>query len=88
MTAMLKFVTEKDHIYALNADGEMMAKVKFPEISPGIYDICSTDVDPSLRGQGIAGKLVQAAVNEIHRKGGNVQATCSYAAAWLKRHQK
>ena len=36
---------------------------------------------------GIAAKLVEAAVKEIHSRGKKVQATCSYAAKWLKEHE-
>ena len=36
-------------------------------------------VDESLRGQGIASKLVEMAVAEIKRKDCQVQASCSYA---------
>ena len=34
------------------------------------------------------GKLVQAAVDEITARGGEVRATCSYAAKWLTTHRK
>lgn len=51
-------------------------------------DIFHTEVDASLQGQGIAGKLVARTVAEIERRGGKTMedASCSYAAAWLKRH--
>jgi predicted GNAT family acetyltransferase len=52
------------------------------------YIIDHTFVDESLRGQGIASKLVQAAVDEIESKGGVVKATCSYAVNWLDKHTK
>ena len=40
----------------------------------------------SLQGQGVAGKLVQAAVDDIKSMGGEVRATCSYAVKWLEKH--
>ncbi len=36
-----------------------------------------TFVDDSLRGQGIAGKLVKTALEEIQSRNGKVTATCS-----------
>lgn len=45
-----------------------------------------TFVDDSLRGQGIASQLVQAAVNEIKKQHKQVKATCSYAVNWLTKH--
>ena len=77
------FLTEQGRIYMEDAQGRIVAEITFPEILPGVYNIDHTFVDNSLRGQGIASKLVQAAVDEIRRRGGEVQATCSYAVKWL-----
>ena len=77
------FLTEQGRIYMEDAQGRIVAEIPFPEILPGVYNIDHTFVDNSLRGQGIASKLVQAAVDEIRRRGGEVQATCSYAVKWL-----
>ena len=67
-------------------NGRVVAEITFQETSLGIFVINHTFVDESLRGQGIASKLVQAAVDEIKKRGGQVQATCSYAKKWLKEH--
>lgn len=77
------FLTEQDRIYMEDAQGRIVAEITFSEILPGVYNIDRTFVDNSLCGQGIASKLVQAAVDEIRRRGGEVQATCSYAVKWL-----
>ena len=39
-----------------------------------------------LRGQGIAAKLMEAAVNSARRRGKKIIPQCSYAAAWLAKH--
>ena len=77
------FKTEKGRIFMEDENGKSIAEITFPETAPGVYTIDHTFVDSSLRGQGIAGKLVQAAVDEITSRGGKVQATCSYAKKWL-----
>ena len=77
------FKTEKSRIFMEDENGKAIAEITFPETAPGVYTINHTFVDSSLRGQGIAGKLVQAAVDEITSCGGKVQATCSYAKKWL-----
>lgn len=77
------FQTEKNRIYLEDEQGRTIAEITFPETAPGTYTIDHTFVDGSLRGQGVASKLVQAAVDEIQRRGGEVQATCSYARKWL-----
>lgn len=63
-----------------------VAKITFPEISPNVYEIQKTFVDDSLRGQGIAGKLVQMAISEINKRGGEITASCSYAKQWIEKH--
>ena len=68
----MDFQAEGNSIVSRSADGAVLARVDFSEAAPGAYDIFHTEVDASLQGQGVAGKLVARAVAEI--------------AAWLKRH--
>ena len=79
------FITEENRIYMNDENGKLVAEILFPETSDGVFTITRTFVDESLRGQGVASKLVQAAVDEIERQGGKVEATCSYAAKWLEK---
>ncbi len=76
----------ENRISQKDENGRVIAEITFPETSPRIFVINHTFVDESLRGQGIASKLVQAAVDEIKKRGGKVEATCSYAKKWLKEH--
>ena len=77
---------EKERVYALDESGKLVAEITFPETAPGVYTMDHTFVDPSLRGQGMADKLVRAALEQIRENGGTPAATCSYAAAWLAKH--
>ena len=77
------FQKEKCRFYMEDENGKLIAEVTFPETEPGVFTIDHTFVDSSLRGQGIASKLVQAAVDTIHCQGGKVKATCPYAENWL-----
>ena len=79
----MEFKREENRIYKTDDTGKVIAEVTFPETAEGVYTIDHTFVDNSLRGQGVAGQLVQAAVDEITAKGGRVEATCSYAVKWL-----
>ncbi|MBR0085618.1 MAG: N-acetyltransferase [Lachnospiraceae bacterium] len=83
----MEFEKGTNRLYKEDENGKLIAEVTFPETAPGVYTINHTFVDGSLRGQGVAGKLVQAAVNEIEGRGGEVRATCSYAVAWLAGHK-
>ncbi|MBD5236258.1 MAG: N-acetyltransferase [Bacteroidales bacterium] len=81
----MEFTTEKDRIYAEDASGKVIAEVTFPTEN-GVAVIDHTFVDPSLRGGGVAGKLVKSAADKIIADGNKLSATCSYAVAWLQRH--
>lgn len=82
----MNFIKEKERIYAKDENDKVIAEIEFKEIEKGVYDICHTFVDESLRGQGIASKLVQEAVKEIELRNGKITASCSYAKKWLERH--
>ena len=45
-----------------------------------------TQVDPSLSGQGIAGKLVREAAEQLRADGRKAVLTCSYAIQWFSQH--
>ncbi|MDE7380996.1 MAG: N-acetyltransferase [Muribaculaceae bacterium] len=81
----MEFITEKDRIYATDADGNIIAEVTFPT-KDGVSIIDHTFVDPSLRGEGIAARLVKLAAEKIISEGNKLAATCTYAVAWFKRH--
>ena len=80
----MEFQREPGRIYAMNGN-KLVAEVTFPA-RDGVAVIDHTFVDDSLRGQGVAGQLVQAALAQIRERGGTPAATCSYAAHWLSTH--
>ncbi len=82
----MKFQTEKNRIFFEDEQGRILAQVSFPSISETRVDIEHTFVDPCLRGQGVAGKLVRAAADEIRKTGRTAICSCHFAASWLKSH--
>lgn len=82
----MNFIHEKDRIYAEDQEGKVIAEVTFPEREHNIVDIDHTFVDSSLRGQGIAGKLMEEVVSRLHSTGQKAICTCPYAVTWFKRH--
>lgn len=84
----MEFKIEENRIYLENNEGKVIAEIEFEKMENNKYNIYHTFVDESLRGQGIASKLVQMAVNEIRKRGGEPTATCSYAKAWLEKQGK
>lgn len=81
----MEFITEKDRIYATDHFNKIIAEVTFP-LKDGVATIDHTFVDPSLRGQGVAGELVKLAAEKILADGNKIAATCEYADKWFKRH--
>ena len=84
----MEFKKEENRIYLDNEEGKVLAEIEFEQLENKEFNIYHTFVDESLRGQGIAAKLVQMAIDEIEAKGGKVRATCSYAKSWIDRNKK
>lgn len=81
----MDFITEKERIYATDASGKVLAEVTFPTRN-GVSTIDHTFVDYSLRGQGIAGRLVKLAADKILSDGNKIAASCAYALTWFQRN--
>ena len=45
-----------------------------------------TEVDRAYEGQGVGGRLVRGALDDVRARGGRVLAVCPFVAAWLERH--
>lgn len=82
----MNFQQTDGRIWLDNEEGRLVAEITFPEVRPGVADIDHTFVDPSLRGQGAAGKLVQAAADQLRQRGMKAQLTCPYAKKWFGEH--
>jgi len=50
------------------------------------FVISHVGVHPSLRGQGVAGKIVEAGLEYARENSFRVIPMCSYAAAYIRRH--
>ena len=83
----MEFLEEKGRIYAVDANGKLLAEVTFPD-DGNTAVIDHTFVDESLRGQGTASKLLRQAVDSIRRQGKKARPVCSYARHGLKSTQR
>ena len=81
-----RFDVKKDKTGYVTPDGNVLAEVLYPEISPGVVEFNHTEVDASLQGQGIAGKLLERAAARVKADGKKAVLTCSYAVGWFERH--
>lgn len=80
---------ENDHkIWMEDEKGKVIAEIDFPEVGENTVNITHTEVDPSLGGQGIAGKLTEAAAKKIQASGKKAELSCSYAIKWFGKHDE
>lgn len=81
----MKFTQEPGRIFAQDESGKLLAEVTFPDRGDAV-EINHTFVDPSLRGQGVAGQLLQAVADTLRAGGRRAIPTCSYAVRWFEAH--
>jgi len=71
-----------------NDQGVTIAEVTFPDVKDHVVNINHTYVDDSLRGQGVAGKLMIEVAEQLRREGKKAILTCSYAVSWFSKNKE
>lgn len=56
-------------------------------LGDGVMDIVHTGVPPASEGHGVAALLVRAALAHARAQGLKVRPSCSYVAAYMRRHR-
>lgn len=82
----MDFTHNKNQIALFSETGDLLAEITFPNIDETTVDVNHTFVDSSLRGQGIAGKLMQELVSDLEANSLKAVPTCSYAQGWFEKH--
>lgn len=82
----MDFTHNKNQIALFSETGDLLAEITFPNIDETTVDVNHTFVDSSLRGQGIAGKLMQELVSDLEANNLKAVPTCSYAQGWFEKH--
>lgn len=70
--------------FELNEQGKL-AYASF-RISGHVISLLHIEADPSLRGQGTAGRLMEGVLGMIREKGMKVRPVCGYADSYIRRH--
>lgn len=73
----------QDKIVCLDDNNSIVAEIDFPKTGVNEITITHTFVDSSLRGQGIAKKLVEEVISIARKEKYNIRATCSYAMRYF-----
>ena len=82
----MEFVRKEHEITLESPEGKVLACVTFPSVAAGTVEIDHTFVDDSLRGQGIAGRLMEEAASCLRERNLKAVLTCSYAVKWFEKH--
>jgi predicted GNAT family acetyltransferase len=84
----MNFTYNPNQIAYFHSDNNLLAEVTFPNVDENTVDINHTFVDDSLRGQGVAGKLMEATALYLRSQGKKAVLTCSYAISWFEKHKE
>ena len=76
-----------NRIFMNDENGKTIAEVTFPNLDDNTIIIDHTFVDDSLRGQGIAAKLMLEVIKYAKENNKNIKATCSYALMWFEKNK-
>jgi len=78
---------EVDHrgAFVYTVDGRRLGEMTYSRVNDSLVIIDHTEVDPSLSGQGIGRRLLDAAVAWAREHGTKFMATCPFALAQFKR---
>ncbi len=82
----MDFKTEKEKTWLEDETGRQIAVLEHPETRPGVVNLLHTVVDPSMGGQGIAGKITEFTAKKLRKEGLKAELSCSYSIRWFAKH--
>lgn len=82
------FNLSHNKIFMNDSSGKIIAEVTFPNFDNNTIIIDHTFVDDSLRGQGIAAKLMLEVVKYAKSNNKKIKASCSYAVKWFEKNRE
>jgi predicted GNAT family acetyltransferase len=72
--------------YEIWVDGERAGLVAYIR-GDDVIELVHTEVDERFQGQGVAGKLVGAVLDDARAAGLAVRPDCPYVRSWIRRHE-
>lgn len=82
------FIKGENSFYQEDEKGNKLAEIKYKELDEHTVEANSTFVDPSLRGQGVAEKLVDRLVEEMKKEDKKIHPTCPYIVKLFERKEE
>lgn len=84
----MQFQYDTNRVFLTDEQNKLLAEVTFDTLSDTSVDITHTFVDDSLRGQGMAGKIMAATAEYLKQQQKQIKCTCSYAQHWFAKHEE
>ena len=84
----MNWIFEDGRIYSVDDNNELMAETTFILKKNGEVDINHTFVNPVLRRQGVAEKMMEIVAGYLKEKELKASASCSFANTWLKKNRE
>lgn len=84
----MNWIDEPGRIYCVDETNACIAEATYVFLDENTVDINHTYVDPALRGQGVAGEMMEVVARRLRKDGLKAVASCSYANAWLNKHRE
>ena len=66
--------------------GAALAGFSMYKLADRLVVFTHTEVEPQYEGQGVGGRLVQAALDDVRSRSLHVLALCPFTKAWIERH--
>ena len=79
-------VRRADGRYEIVVDGVVAGSTVTREGDGGVVAMPHTVVEDAFEGQGLAGQLVQGALDDLRARGLLVHPFCPYVKGWIERH--
>jgi uncharacterized protein len=71
--------------YEVHEDGALAGSVQYERAGDTII-LIHTETEPRFRGAGLAGRLVQACLDDVRKQDLNVVPFCPYVRDWMAAH--
>ena len=81
----MEFKSDKNKTWLEDENGKQLALLEYPEVRPGVVNLVHTEVDPSMGGQGIAGKITEFVAQKLRGEGVKAELSCSYSIRWFSK---
>ena len=82
----MNFKSDKNKTWLEDENGKEIALLEHPEVASRVVNLVHTEVDPSMNGQGIAGKITEYVAEKLRSEGLKAELTCSYSIKWFSKH--